>query len=61
MLGWIGFSASGDNTPAALTGLSLLYALAPIVLKLGAVALMWTFPLGAEAQRDLRRQIEGGA
>ena len=34
---------------------------APIVLKLGAVALMWNFPLGAEAQRDLRRQIEGGA
>jgi Na+/melibiose symporter-like transporter len=58
-LGWIGFSASGANTPFALTGLSLLYALAPIVLKLGAVALMWNFPLGPEAQRDLRRQIEG--
>jgi glycoside/pentoside/hexuronide:cation symporter, GPH family len=61
VLGWIGFSAGGGNTPAALTGLSLLYALAPIVLKLGAVGLMWGFPLGAEAQRDLRRQIERGA
>lgn len=60
-LGWIGFSANGDNAPSALTGLSLLYAFAPIVLKLGAVALMWNFPLGAEAQRDLRRQIEDGA
>ena len=61
LLGWIGFSASGENTASALTGLSLLYALAPIVLKLGAVALMWNFPLGAEAQRDLRRKIESGA
>jgi Na+/melibiose symporter-like transporter len=61
VLGWIGFSAGGANTPSALTGLSLLYALAPIVLKLGAVALMWNFPLGAEAQRDLRRRIESGA
>ncbi len=60
-LGWIGFNASGANTDSALTGLSLLYALAPIVLKLGAVALMWRFPLDAEAQRDLRRRIEGAA
>jgi Na+/melibiose symporter-like transporter len=60
VLGWIGFSAGGDNALSALNGLSLLYALAPIVLKLGAVALMWNFPLGAEAQRDLRRRIEGG-
>ena len=44
-----------------LIGLSLLYALGPIVLKLGAVALMWSFPLGAEVQRDLRRLIELGA
>ena len=60
VLGWIGYSAGGDNAPSVLTGLSLLYAMAPIVLKLGAVALMWNFPLGAEAQRDLRRRIEGG-
>lgn len=60
VLGWIGFSAAGTNSAAALTGLTLLYALAPIVLKLGAVALMWGFPLGADAQRDLRRQIERG-
>jgi Na+/melibiose symporter-like transporter len=60
-LQWIGFSPSGDNAPSVLTGLALLYAVAPIVLKLGAVALMWNFPLGAEAQRDLRRRIELGA
>ncbi len=61
VLGWIGFSPAGSNAPSVLNGLSLLYALAPIVLKLGAVALMWTFPLDADAQRDLRRQIEASA
>ena len=55
------FRRPASNAPSALVGLSLLYALAPIVLKLGAVALMWNFPLGAEAQRDLRRRIEAGA
>ena len=59
-LGWIGFSASGDNAPSVLTGLALLYAVAPIVLKFVAVALMWDFPLGADAQRDLRERIELG-
>ena len=53
------FRERREHGRVALTGLSLLYALAPIVLKLGAVALMWNFPLGPEAQRDLRRQIEG--
>ena len=59
LLGWIGFSPAGANSAGVLTGLSLLYALAPIVLKLGAVALMWRFPLGAAEQADLRRRIEG--
>lgn len=60
-LGWIGFSPAGENPAPVLFGLSLLYALAPIVLKLASVALMWRFPLDAEAQRRLRRRIEGGA
>jgi GPH family glycoside/pentoside/hexuronide:cation symporter len=59
LLGWIGFSPAGANSAGVLTGLSLLYALAPIVLKLGAVTLMWRFPLGAAEQADLRRRIEG--
>lgn len=58
ILGWIGFSARGDNAPSALMGLSLLYALVPILLKGVAVALMWNFPLGQAEQRELRRRIE---
>jgi len=49
-----GFSAAGGNDAAALWALAALYAGVPILLKLGAVALMWRFPLdraGLEAAR----------
>lgn len=49
-LGAAGFDGAADpggNAPPALLALSLLYAGAPIVLKLAAVALMWNFTLGA--------------
>ena len=57
-LGWIGFSATGENSDAALFGLTMLYALAPIVLKGIAIALMWRFPMDAVAQAKLRAEIE---
>lgn len=59
LLGAIGFQAEGENTEAALLGLALLYGAAPIVLKAGAVALMWNFPLDRDAQARLRARIEG--
>ncbi|MGD1923974.1 MAG: MFS transporter [Paracoccaceae bacterium] len=40
-----GFVTGTPNDPAALWTLTLLYAGAPIVLKLAAIALMWRFPL----------------
>ncbi len=56
-----GFSAvAGANMPFALTSLALLYALAPILLKLAAVAMMWDFPMDARQQGALRREIERG-
>ena len=58
LLGWIGFGAEGGNDPAALAGLAILYAGVPIALKLVAVALMWSFPLGRSEQEALRRRIE---
>lgn len=53
-----GFRADAENGAAALTALALLYALAPVVLKAVAVAMMWRFPLGAAAQGALRARIE---
>ncbi|MEO1456389.1 MAG: MFS transporter [Pseudomonadota bacterium] len=40
-----GFVAGGPNTDEALWALTLLYAGVPILLKVGAVALMWRFTL----------------
>ncbi|MEM6905875.1 MAG: MFS transporter, partial [Pseudomonadota bacterium] len=45
VLGQAGFETGADNTESALWTLTLLYAGAPIVLKLIAVAMMWGFPL----------------
>jgi Na+/melibiose symporter-like transporter len=55
-----GFVAGEENDAAALTTLVVLYAVAPVVLKALAVALMWGFPLD-EAEHDrLRAAIEAG-
>jgi Na+/melibiose symporter-like transporter len=54
----IGFRSGQANSAAALTGLALLYALAPVAIKLAAVALMWGFPLDEARAADLRRAIE---
>lgn len=56
LLDLIGFEAGGANTPEALFGLATLYGLLPVAIKLTAAALVWNFPLGAEAQADLRRR-----
>lgn len=53
-----GFVAGGANTPEALRALALLYAGAPVALKLLAVVLMWNFPLSREIHDSLRARIE---
>lgn len=53
-----GFEAGAENAPGALLALAGLYALAPVALKLVAVAMMWRFPLGEAEQRALRARIE---
>jgi Na+/melibiose symporter-like transporter len=54
LLGQAGFSAGTPNDATALWALAGLYAGAPILLKLGAVALMWSFPLDQAALRAAR-------
>ncbi len=60
-LGAAGFAAGGPNGPEALLALGLLYAAAPVALKLAAVALMWRFPLDRAAHDALRARIEAQA
>jgi len=48
-LGWVGFRSGADNAAHTLWTLTILYAGAPIALKLLAVRLMWNFPLDRAA------------
>jgi Na+/melibiose symporter-like transporter len=59
LLDLVGFSPMTTNEPAALYGLTALYAALPVAFKFAAVALVWNFPLDAPAQASLRQQIEG--
>ena len=56
-----GFDPGADaQSGEALTALAFLYAGLPVLLKLGAVAVMWNFPLGPEQARATRERIEAG-
>ena len=60
ILQWVGFDpvAPAAASPSALFVLAALYAWAPVVLKLMAIALMWNFPVTRAAQEETRRRIE---
>lgn len=63
-LQWAGFHAGPGNGPRQLLALSALYCLAPLAMKLVAIALVWGFPIDASTQAALRARIaarEAGA
>ena len=57
VLAWAEFKPGADNAPQSLLVLGLLYAGAPVILKLAAVAAMSRFPLDRTRQQDLQRRI----
>ncbi|MBP5857201.1 MFS transporter [Marivibrio halodurans] len=63
MLGFDAMAARGGTGNVARTdgtmALAWMYGFAPIVFKLGAIALVWRHPLDAARQSDLRRRIAG--
>jgi glycoside/pentoside/hexuronide:cation symporter, GPH family len=63
VLSWSGFESSGAQAmpETALATLSALYAWFPILPKAAAIAVMWNFPLGEDAQRSLRARIDSAA
>lgn len=63
ILDLFGFQAASGNAndPAALTALAALYAIAPILFKLAAIALMWGYPVGAAEHAALKRRIAAPA
>jgi Na+/melibiose symporter-like transporter len=59
LLDWLGFDpAGGHSSELGLTSLALLFGLAPVVIKIGAVALVWNFPIDAREQQRIRAQID---
>lgn len=55
ILDWMGLEA---GTAQGKTALIVIYALCPIVLKITAVALMWSFPLTARKHYALQRVLD---
>jgi len=58
VLGWVGFDARAESNDAvALATLAGLYAVAPVVLKLGVLALVWNHPLTRRRHAIIRKRL----
>ncbi len=59
-LALFGFNAlnGAENTPEALLGLRLTYAIVPIFFYLAAVAVIWNYPITKERQERIRIAID---
>lgn len=53
-----GFADGAANAGFALLTLAALYSLAPVIFKAISIVLILGYPITAERQRDIRRQIE---
>ncbi|MBL8630441.1 MAG: MFS transporter [Rhodospirillaceae bacterium] len=58
VLAALGFDPKGSNSPTALWSLTVIYAGVPVVLKLVAITLVWTFPITAARQRLVRKRLD---
>ncbi len=57
-LEYFGFSANGDNTPAALQALKYMFILAPLPFFLGGALMFFLFPIDARRHDIIRRRID---
>jgi GPH family glycoside/pentoside/hexuronide:cation symporter len=60
LVAWLGFDPGARNTPEALHGLQLVFALGPAVAHLVSAALVAGFPLDEAAHAEVRRQLTAG-
>lgn len=56
LVGALGFDPSAP-TSNGLRELTVIYAVAPVVIKTSAIAIMWRFPLTAEKHATIRRRL----
>jgi glycoside/pentoside/hexuronide:cation symporter, GPH family len=60
LVSWLGFDPKGVNSPEALTGLLLVFALGPAIAHALSAALIARFPLDEAAHAEIRRQLDPG-
>ncbi len=58
LVGWLGFDPTGANSPEALQGLLLVFALGPALAHALSAALLIGFPLGERAHSEIRARLE---
>ncbi|MDX3884808.1 MAG: MFS transporter [Sphingomonas sp.] len=59
LVAWLGFDpTSAENTPEALRGLLLVFALGPAIAHLVSAALVHGFPLDAAAHAEIRKSLD---
>ncbi|MDF1687470.1 MAG: Na+/melibiose symporter-like transporter [Parvibaculaceae bacterium] len=54
----VGFSSKGENSETALTGLALLFVIAPVVCNFIVAFFMWRFPIDKARQEEMRAEID---
>jgi Na+/melibiose symporter-like transporter len=57
VLGAFGLTDADGDKSNALMALVLIYAVLPVVLKAGAIGMMWRFPLDGAHQIAIRRRL----
>jgi Na+/melibiose symporter-like transporter len=58
LVGWLGFDPrAAENTPEALRGLLIVFAVGPALAHLVSAAFVWGFPLDALAHAEIRRRL----
>jgi len=60
LVSWLGFDPKVANSPEALTGLLLVFALGPAIAHALSAALIARFPLDEAAHAEIRRQLDPG-
>jgi Na+/melibiose symporter-like transporter len=61
ILSAFGFQTGGANTGGAILVLTVIYAFAPTVLKIAAIAIVWNHPITARRQTVIRRRLDAMA
>lgn len=58
MLQWLGFDPNGNNGPAELRALALVYVLPPWLMYAASIFVIWRYPISAFRLRRIRAAFD---